>query len=448
MGSGVDRNKVPAQTQVLTNRDITRDGNADALRALNETVPGVTLDAAAGNPLQPSLFYHGFEASPLQGNPQGLAVYVNGARFNQAFGDTVNWDLIPSLAIERMNLVGSNPVFGLNALGGALSVQMKNGFTYHGTELDLLGGSFAKYQGELQYGVQRGNVATYVAASGLHEGGWRDLQSSDLGNFYGDLGWQGERGEVHVNLTAAQTRLNGPGTSPVQLLAVDPAAQFTAPNLITNKYTQLNVSGAYDVSDRTSVQANLYYDYLLQKVYNGNVPDVAPCDDGSGFLCEMPGLFATDRDGNPIPDFLNGGPYSELDQQSTNTNGYGASLQATNRQELLGHHNQLVAGFSFDGAQTLFGASTQIGGLSLEDRVFAGPGITLDQADGSIAPVRVAVANAYYGAFFTDTVDFTPAAVGQCGGPLQLRADRPRRSARRRLDRQSQLQPISTRPAA
>lgn len=416
LGSGVDRNKVPAQTQVLTNRDITRDGNADALRALNETVPGVTLDAAAGNPLQPSLFYHGFEASPLPGNPQGLAVYVNGARFNQAFGDTVNWDLIPSLAIERMNLVGSNPVFGLNALGGALSVQMKNGFSYHGTELDLLGGSFAKYQGELQYGVQRGNVATYVAASGLHEGGWRDLQSSDLGNFYGDLGWQGERGEVHVNLTAAQTRLNGPGTSPVQLLAVDPAAQFTAPNLITNKYTQLNVSGAYDVSDRTSVQTNLYYDYLLQKVYNGNVPNVAPCDDGSGFLCEMPGLFATDRDGNPIPDFLNGGPYSELDQQSTNTNGYGASLQATNHQELLGHHNQLVAGFSFDGAQTLFGASTQIGGLSLEDRVFAGPGITLDQADGSIAPVRVAVANAYYGAFFTDTVDFTPQLSGNVAG--------------------------------
>ncbi|HEV2097916.1 MAG TPA: Plug domain-containing protein, partial [Stellaceae bacterium] len=115
LGSGVDRNKVPAQTQVLTSQDIARDGNANALRALNQQVPGLTLDAAAGNPFQPSLFYHGFQASPLQGNPQGLAVYLNGARFNQAFGDTVNWDLIPDLAIERMDLVGSNPVFGLNA---------------------------------------------------------------------------------------------------------------------------------------------------------------------------------------------------------------------------------------------------------------------------------------------------------------------------------------------
>jgi iron complex outermembrane receptor protein len=95
LGSGVDQSKVPAQTQVLTSQDIARDGNADALRALNQQVPGVTLDAAAGNPFQPNLFYHGFQASPLQGNPQGLAVYVNGARFNQPFGDTVNWDLIP-----------------------------------------------------------------------------------------------------------------------------------------------------------------------------------------------------------------------------------------------------------------------------------------------------------------------------------------------------------------
>ena len=416
LGSGVDRSKVPAQTQVLTQQDITRDGNADALRALNEQVPGVTLDAAAGNPFQPSLFYHGFQASPLQGNPQGLAVYLNGARFNQPFGDTVNWDLIPSIAIDRMDLVGSNPVFGLNALGGALAVQMKNGFTYHGAEVDALGGSFSQYQGEMQYGIRTGDTAAYLALSGLHEGGWRDLQSSNLGNLYGDIGWRGERGEVHVNVTAAQTRLNGPGTSPVELLAVDPAAQFTAPNLITNNYTQVNLTGSYRISDNTSLQGNAYATYFLQKVVNGNVPDIGPCDDGSGFLCASPGVFATDRNGNPIPDFLNGGPYSDLDLQSTNTHGYGAALQGTNRTALFGRPNQFIAGFSFDGAQTLFGASSEIGGLSLDDRVFAGPGITIDQADGSIAPVRIAVSNAYYGAFLTDTYDFTPQLAGNVSG--------------------------------
>jgi outer membrane receptor protein involved in Fe transport len=420
LGSRVDRDKVPAETQVLTDQDISRNGYPQALRALNENVPGVTLDAAAGNPFQPNLVYHGFLASPLQGNPQGLAVYLNGARFNQPFGDTVNWDLIPDLAIDRIDVVGSNPVFGLNALGGALSVRMKNGFTYQGGELDLLGGSFAHYQGNLQYGVQHDNVAAYVAATGLHEGGWRDLQSSNLGNFYGDLGWRGNRGEVHINVTAAQTRLNGPGTSPVDLLAVAPSAQFTAPNLITNKYTQVNLTGSYDITDTTSLQGLAYYTYLLQKVYNGNVPNLSPCNDGSGFLCQAPGVFGTDRNGNPIPDFLNGGPYSDLDQQSTNTNGYGASLQVANHDELFGRPNQLIAGFSFDGAQTLFSSSTQIGGLSLSDRVFAGPGITIDQADGSVAPVRVGISDVYYGVFFTDTYDFTSQLSGNVAGRYNL----------------------------
>ena len=422
LGSLVDRDKVPAQTQILTDRDISRNGYPQMLRALDENVPGVTLDNAAGNPFQPNLLYHGFLASPLQGNPQGLAVYLNGVRFNQPFGDTVNWDLIPDLAIERMDLVGSNPVFGLNALGGALSLRMKNGFTYHGGQLDLLGGSFSHYQAELQYGIQSGDTAAYIAATGLHEGGWRDLQSSNIRNFYGDIGWRGTHGEAHVNVTAADNALNGPGTSPIELLAADPAAQFTAPNLIKNKYALVTASGSYDISDTTSLQGIAYYEYFLQKVVNGNVPVAAPCgdEDQAGLLCVSPGVFATNRAGNPISDFLNGGPYSDLDQQSTNTNGYGASLQVTNRDELFGRPNQLVAGFSFDGAQILFSASTQIGGLSLDDRVFAGPGITIDQADGSVAPVRVGISDAYYGLFFTDTLDVTPQLSANLAGRWNL----------------------------
>jgi iron complex outermembrane receptor protein len=91
------------------------------------------------------------QASPVPGNTQRLAVYLNGVRFNHPFADTVNWGLIPDQAIDRTHLIGSNPVFGLNARGGALPVQIKNGFTDHCTELDLLGGSFGKYDGEFQY---------------------------------------------------------------------------------------------------------------------------------------------------------------------------------------------------------------------------------------------------------------------------------------------------------
>jgi iron complex outermembrane receptor protein len=410
LGSGVDRDTVPAETNVLGGADLTRGGTLiapDAVRALNEQVGGVNLDSASGNPFQPDMFYHGFEASGLQGTPQGLAVYVNGVRFNQAFGDTVNFDLLPNLAIDQMNLEGSNPVFGLNALGGALNIQLKNGFTYQGGELDLHGGSFGTFGGDFQFGKQSGNTAMYVAVSGLHQDGWRDLQSTDIENFYGDIGWRGNAGELHFNALLANSRLNGPGTSPVELLSADPAAQFTGPNAIYNTFMQLSLSGSVDVSDTISIQGATYYNNFLQRVTNGNAPNDTPCNDGSGLLCNDSGPSTT-VGGGTIPAFLGLNPfsYSELDNQTTNTNGYGASVQATDTQTVFGFANHLVAGLSFDGAQTEFTGVSFIGGITPDTRVFTGPGVVIDEP-GTNTPVRVGISDAYYGVFFADTFNLT-----------------------------------------
>ena len=407
LGAGVDRDLVPAQTSVLGSADIARNGTPDLLQALNEQVGGINLDGASGNPEQPTLQYHGFQASPLQGTEQGLAVYVNGARFNQPFGDTVNWEVIPSIAIGRLNLEGSNPVFGLNALGGSLNLQLKNGFTYDGVEADLSGGSFGQVLGELQYGVQSGDASLYLAASELHQDGWRDLQSSDVQNFYADAGFRRDSTELHASLSLANSVLNGPGTAPVQLLAADPAAQFTSPNVIANRTIGANVNGSYAVSDTVSLQGVAYYQYLLQRVVNGNTAIDAPCNYGSGLLCSDPGVPSTTRGGGTIPDFLHGGPYSELDVQTTNTSAYGASAQVTDTGTVLGLKNHLVGGVSFDGAQTLFSAEGILGGLTLDSRAYFGPGVVLDEPGNNI-PVRVAVTDAYIGAFASDTLTLTP----------------------------------------
>jgi iron complex outermembrane recepter protein len=405
LGSGVDRDTVPAATHVLNSNDLAREGTPDLVNALNRQVSGVTVDSASGNPYQPTFLYHGFAASPLQGTPQGLAVYINGVRFNQPFGDTVDWDLIPNIAIDSLNLEGSNPVFGLNALGGSVSVQLKNGFTYQGFEADLSGGSFGQILGEFQYGKQAGNTSTFVAGSVLHQDGWRDMQSSNIQNFFGDIGWRSDRAELHLNVTAAHSVLNGPGTSPVELLAVDPRAQFTAPNQISNQYAALSLTGNLEVTDTTSVQASTYYRYFLQRVTNGNAPSDTPCNDGSGLLCSDAGVSTT-LGGGPIPDFLNGGPYSELDNQTTNTNAYGVSAQVTNTNDLFGLKNHLVGGFSFDGAQTTFTATSLIGGLTALDRVFIGPGVVIDEP-GTNSPVRVGISNATYGLYLADTLNLT-----------------------------------------
>jgi hypothetical protein len=46
--------------------------------------------------------YRGFTASPLLGNPQGLSVYMDGVRMNQALGDQVSWNRVPRAAISTI----------------------------------------------------------------------------------------------------------------------------------------------------------------------------------------------------------------------------------------------------------------------------------------------------------------------------------------------------------
>jgi len=44
---------------------------------------------------------------------------------------------------------------------------MKNGFTYQGGEAQLLGGSFGRVYGSLQYGKQYGDYSVYFATDAL-----------------------------------------------------------------------------------------------------------------------------------------------------------------------------------------------------------------------------------------------------------------------------------------
>jgi outer membrane receptor protein involved in Fe transport len=429
-GSEVDRAKVPANTQVLRREDLERTGPANALRALDERVGGIALNQAQGNEFQPNLIYRGFEASPLAGNPQGLAVYLNGTRFNAPFGDTTNWDLIPDAAIDRIELAQS-PAFGLNALGGAVTVRLRDGFSYHGAQLELSGGSFGRIQGTAQYGVQSGSVAAYVAGTALNEDGWRDHSPSQLRQIYGDIGWRGDKSELHLSLLGATNILTGNGTAPVELLAARRSAVFTYPDQTRNKYLRVSLSGSHEISDALSLQATAYYSNLSQRTRNGDASEARPCEDDPTLVCNGEGAAFTTRGGGRIGNFVNpsffpglsqfdgGGPYAQLNETATDSNGYGASLQATHRAELFGRPNRLLAGASYDGGSTLFSARTSLGALAL-DRGFAGPGIVLDQADGSITPVRLSAVNSYYGLYASDTLDLTSALSVTLSGRLNV----------------------------
>ena len=183
-GTTIDIDKVPGNVQVLSAADLIREGAASLTSALNANLSSININDDLDDPFQPDILYRGFEASPVLGTPQGLAVYQNGVRINEAFGDTVNWDLFPDVAINQVELVSSSPVYGLNALGGAISVTMKNGFTYQGADVELSGGSYGERALTAQYGVNSGPFGIYVAGRALDFNGWREFSNDRMRDIY------------------------------------------------------------------------------------------------------------------------------------------------------------------------------------------------------------------------------------------------------------------------
>jgi iron complex outermembrane receptor protein len=422
LGAGIDRDKAPGATRSISEGDLRRNGTPSLVGALDRQIPGVNINDVQANPFQPDVQFRGFDASPVQGTPQGLAIYQNGVRINEAFGDTVNWDLIPDIAIDRVNLVGANPVFGLNALGGALAIEMKNGFTYEGGEAALSGGSFGRREATIEYGVRSGNLASYVAARGLDEDGWRRQSPSRLRQIYADLGARGESLTAHLSVSGASNRLSAIGPTPVELLAADRTAVFTFPQTAQNDMLFFTGAGSYRASDTLTLDGNLYRRSFRQDTLNGNTSDVQPCDPAvhPGFLCLGDATtLLVGVGGAPVLDTLGGATPGSLDRTSTRTTGYGGSLQATDTAPLLARDNHLVLGASIDRGEVDFAASNELGTIDPSLAVI-GTGTVIAQPDGSVTPVRIKATNLYYGLYLTDTWNATPSLALTAGGRYNL----------------------------
>jgi hypothetical protein len=148
-GTSQSTNEIAGAVQTATATDIRQSGSLELGDFLNRYMNGVYLNEMQGNPFQPDVNFRGYTASPLLGTPEGISVYLDGVRQNQPFGDVVSWDLIPQNAISEMTLMpGSDPLFGLNTLGGALSVQTKDGVSNPGLEGSFLYGSSNRKQAQ------------------------------------------------------------------------------------------------------------------------------------------------------------------------------------------------------------------------------------------------------------------------------------------------------------
>ncbi|HEY0330212.1 MAG TPA: TonB-dependent receptor [Rhodopseudomonas sp.] len=440
-GSGIDRDKIPSMTSSVTASDFERSYSQNVTDTLFQRIPGVTLSDPNGNSVQQEIRYRGFAASPLQGTPQGLAVYMNGVRLNESFGDTVNWDLIPTNAISRADVFTNNPVFGLNALGGAISLQTKNGFTYQGFEAEGQGGSFGRVQGAMQYGAESGNWSTYLAAQALTDNGWRQASPAKIGRFYGDLGWRDDGAELHLFGGMASSSFGVAAATPVQMLSRDWSSVYTTPQTTNNDVAMIGLNGKYALSEAWTLQGNLYGRFFRQSHVDGNDADIERCSNASSFA----GQLCLEDDGFPRPSPFTGAaalafrnqfailnannqpipcppgsgntcatvPYGTIDRTSTNSDTFGGSLQATSEQRWFDHGNHFTVGGSIDRGSTSFGATSTLGyiypdlSVGINSAIPSNGQIIHTLGNLGYTPVGIDTKNTYYGLFSTDTFDIT-----------------------------------------
>ena len=409
-GFKVDKDKIPGSIQTLRSTDLNRNGSASVLDSLNQQISSVNFNDTLADPFQPEVLFHGFEASPVLGTPQGMAVYQNGVRINEAFGDTVNWDLIPDIAIDRIDVLSATSVFGLNALGGAATITMKNGFTAPAFGLTLSGGSFNQRQVQAEYGVNDGSLGAYVAVNSLKEGGWRHFAQDRIRQYYLDLSVHNDTITSDLSYSRANNRLFGPGAAPVQSLAISSENIFTGPQNNINNVDMLSLNTAYNFTSSLALSTVVHFRNYRQTVANGDNSDFSACDAdvAPGLLCD--GDFVlTDTAGQSIPDITNGGTtvIGQNDYEDIHSQTWGGSLQLSSTQKLFGHNNSFAVGVTVDTSSTNFLSGTWLGVIDAALTVLPSPYFvaTPENVDSTATPVMLNANNKYYSAYLTDTFD-------------------------------------------
>jgi outer membrane receptor protein involved in Fe transport len=396
--------QIPAPVQTATAADIDNSGALDLSDFLNRQFTGVFVNETQNNPFQPDLNYRGYTASPLLGTPQGLSVYMDGVRMNQPFGDVVSWDLIPRMAIGSTTLMpGSNPLFGLNTLGGALSIQTKDGLTSPGTTVRGIYGSHVRRSVEFEHGGSRASgLNWYLAGNLFAEDGWRDDSPSNVGQLFGKLGWHQAKANTSLSIGYADNSLTGNGLQEQRFLDRDFASVYTKPDNTDNRAVLVNLTTRREVKPTLSLSGHVYYRQIRTSTLNGDINDDSL--DQSLYqpnALEQRALAAAGYTGfptsgesasnTPFPYWrcianvlLQDEPGEKcnglINRSETSQHDFGLSAQGTFR-NWLGAGNAVTVGGGYNGGRSSFSQSTELGYLN-PDRSITGLNAYADGVTG------------------------------------------------------------------
>jgi outer membrane receptor protein involved in Fe transport len=359
-GIGLPINKVPANIQLVNGDEFRKQQSVTIADYMNNNLQGVSVVDTQNNPFQPDVTFRGFTASPLLGTPQGMSVYVDGVRVNESFGDAVNWDLIPMNAIANMSLIpGTNPLFGLNTLGGAISVQTKSGRTHQGGAAELSAGSWGRKTGSAEIGgvSKDGSVDYFFSANMFSEDGWRQASPTDVRQIFGKVGWQNETTKIDLSYTNANNDMIGNGLVQREFMqTLGRNAIHTRPDQTKNTLSFLNLSGSHWLNNDVMFSGNAYYRDSKRKTLNGDVND--DYDDGLSLSANNTACSTGNYPSGVEADDACSGA---LNRSRTKQQSYGLNGQLAFNQDLSGKKNQFIVGASYDISKIKFNQSTELG---------------------------------------------------------------------------------------
>jgi outer membrane receptor protein involved in Fe transport len=412
---GTPIEKYAGNVQSITAEDIAKQGSVDLTDTLYRRLGSVNVNGSQGNPWQNDVTYRGFLASPLTGSPIGLSMYLDGMRFNDGFGDTINWDLIPQAAISGIDLIpGSNPIYGLNTLGGALAVRTKSGRDNPGTSIGASGGSFGRWAVEGEHGGSRGPFDWYVAFNALDEDGWRDRSPSELRQLFVKVGFESGGTALDLNYVHADNDLVGNGLVPERTLSRDRSAVYTFPDQTQNQMHLGHLRASQWLSDAVLLSGDAFYRDYRRRTLNGDA-EVNCVDDASGETvfdsggrplhlgrCSGSSAGFFDGAGNPLGGTLGLQAEGEDRTTSTVTQDWGGTLQISHKGKIFGHGNGVTAGVAYDRHDSRFTQREAESAL-----VPAGNSVGTQRTGPFETAVDVDTRQENIGVYVTDTFDVT-----------------------------------------
>lgn len=410
-GGGVDAD----EAQQIGGDAIAAGTRPDLASALARGVPGITLSEAQGNPWSAAISWRGYTVSALQGTEQGVAVYLDGIRFNQPFGDTLTLDLLPEAALAGAQVLEPSPVYGRNALGGAILLGTATGADRPGVELSGNLDSFGGYGGSVSVGGKNG----LIVLDAIEDHGWRDDSPSSLYRLFAQTGLARENWGINANVIAADTRLFGNGVAPVELLEADYDAVFTKPDINDSRFWRLAALPYLELGDTSRLEATLHYQRLRRNSVNGDLADFEECDADDSVLClgeddEGFSEFLRDPSGALVSVDPDVDDYAVRNRGRELTRGGGLGLQWLDTRETSVGTRRLALGVAWERYSTRFGAESELGVLE-EDRSVTGLGTILTSDDGGITSVDVTSRLSDLAIFASAEIPLTPALSVEAG---------------------------------